>query len=100
MDVLVLLPRVGIITLVVLLIIFEVKDRRGCNYNNNVGYLYYTHNNIAVRIRNLVANQYRIYVNGDCPVQTKKDRYGAYFILRARSASDAEYQIDELFRSR
>ena len=99
MDVLNIMSYGGIITLIVLLIIFEVKGRQGGSYNNNSGYIYYTYNNIAVRIRHLAASRYKIYVNDFCPIQTKKDRYGTYFNMRACSASDAEYQIDELFRN-
>lgn len=98
MDILSVLSYGGIITLIALLIIFEIKDRQGNNYNNS-GYIYYTYNNITVRICRLAAARYKIYVNDDCPIQTKKDRYGTYFILNARSASDVEYQIDELYRN-
>ena len=56
--------------------------------------------NITVRIKHIVASRYKIYISeqDSCPVQTKKDRYGTYFILKARSAQDAEYRIDELYR--
>jgi len=98
MDLLKVLPYGGVITLIALLLIFEVKDRQGGSYNNNSGYVYYTYNNIMVRIRHLVSSRYKVYVYGQCPVQTKKDRYGTYFALKAYSAADVEYQIDELYR--
>lgn len=98
MDTLGILSYGGIATLIGLLVIFEIKDHKGNNYSNNNSYVYYTYNNIAVRIRHLFSSQYRVYVYNNCPIQTKKDRYGTYFSLKGRSAADIEYQIDELFR--
>ena len=102
MNTLSILSFGGIITLAVLLVAFELKDRQGGSGSrgNGNGYVYYTHNNVAVRICHSFSSRYKIYVNGGCPVETKQDRYGRYFILKARSASDAEYQIDELYRRR
>lgn len=97
MDVLSIFPYGGIATLTLLLMIFELRDKQDGNHTNNVGYKYYTHNNISVRIRHISASHYKVYVYDSCPVQTKKDCYGAYFTLKARSASDAEHQIDELY---
>lgn len=99
MDTLNILSYGGMFALIILLVIFEIKDHRGGNYNNNNGYVYYTYNNVAVRIRHMFSSQYRVYVSDYCPVQTKKDRQGTYFVLRASSAADAEHQIDELYRS-
>lgn len=99
MDVLNTLSYGGIVLLILLLAVFEFKDRQGGNYANNSGYEYYTHNNIGVRIRQVFASRYKVYVYDACPVQTKRDRFGVYFTLKARSASDAEHQIDELYRS-
>lgn len=89
-----LLPYAGIFILILFLIIFELKDRQEVN----IGYLYYTINNEKLRIRQQMGNRYRVYVFGDsCPIQTKKDRYGFYFSIKATSASEAEQRIDELY---
>lgn len=98
MDTLSIISYGGIATLIGLLVVFEIKDYKSSNYSNNNGYVYYTYNNVAVRIRHLFSSQYRIYVYNNCPIQTKKDRYGTYFSLKGRSASDIEYQIDELYQ--
>ncbi len=98
MDTLNIISYGGIAILIVLLVIFELKDRQLGNHNSNSSYLYYTHNNVEVRIRHLFSSRYKVYINGWCPVQTKRDRYGTYFTLKARSAADVEYQIDELYR--
>lgn len=98
MDTLSILSYGSIATLIWLLVVFEIKDHKGSNYGNNNGYVYYTYNNVAVRIRHLFSSQYRVYVYNNCPIQTKKDRYGTYFSLKGCSAADIEYQIDELFR--
>lgn len=97
MDTLNMLLYGGIATLIGLLFVFEIKDRKGGNYSNN-GYVYYTYNNVAVRIRHLFSSQYRVYVYNNCPIQTKKDSYGTYFSLKGHSAADIEYQVDELYR--
>lgn len=98
MNTLSILSYGGITALIVLIVVFEIKDYKGCNYRNNNGYVYYTYNNIAVRIRHLFSSQYRVYVYNNCPIQTKKDRYGTYFSLKGHSAADIEYQVDELYR--
>lgn len=100
MDYLSVLPYGGIAVLILLLLIFEIRSFQGNSYANNYSYVYYTCNNIAVRIKHIVASRYKIYVSEQdcCPVQTMKDRYGTYFLLNARSAQDAEYRIDELYR--
>ena len=100
MDCLSVLEYGGIMTLVVLLVIFEIRYFQGKRYANNYSYVYYTCNNIAVRMKHIVASCYKIYISeqDSCPVQTKKDRYGTYFIIKASSAQDAEYRIDELYR--
>lgn len=98
MDTLSILSYGGIIVLITLLVVFEVKDRKGGNYNHNNGYVYYTYNNVSVRIRHVFLSQYKVYVFDSCPVQTKSDRYGDYFTIKARSAADAEYKIDELYQ--
>ncbi|MGM9661287.1 MAG: hypothetical protein ACI3WQ_11865 [Faecousia sp.] len=99
MDILCVLQYGGIATLILLLGAFEFMDKQSGKYVNTEGYKYYTDNNISVRIRQVLASHYRVYVHDACPVPTKTDRYGAYFALKARSASDAEHQIDELYRS-
>ena len=98
MNILNVLSYGGITVLIALLIIFEILNRDANKCYNN-GYLYYTHNNIAVRIRHFIAHKYKIYTNDYCPVPTKKDRFGTYFILKARSASEAEYQVDQLYQN-
>ncbi len=100
MDCLSVLQYGGITVLIVLLIIFEIRNFQGNSYANNYSYVYYTCKNTAVRIRHVMASQYRIYIkDGDfCPAETSSDRYGTYFRLKARTASEAENRIDELFR--
>lgn len=99
MDILTVLQYGGISTLILLLAAFELMDRQGGNFANNGWYEYYTHSNISVRIRHMFGARYRVYVCDACPVPTKKDYYGLYFTLKARSASDAEHQIDALYRT-
>jgi len=97
MDALHILSYGGVLLLVTLLIVFEIKYRQGGTFTQNEGYLYYTCNHVAVRIRHIAGTRYRVYVQGDAPVPTQEDRYGSYFKLNAHSASDAEYQIDALY---
>lgn len=97
MDMLNILSYGGIAVLIILLVIFEIKDHKGGNYNNS-SYVYYTYNNIAVRIRHLFSSRYKVYVYDTCPIPTKRDRYGTYFTLKAQSTADIEFQIDELYR--
>lgn len=99
MDKTLLLSYGCMATLVILLIIFEIVSQGGYNGKAS-GYSYYTCKNTAVRIRHMMASQYRIYIkDGDfCPAETSSDRYGTYFKLRARTASEAENRIDELYR--
>lgn len=99
MDLLNILPYAGIAVLAVLLIIFEVQYKQDGNLINNDSYTYYTYNKTAVRITSLFGSKYKIYVNEDCPFPLKHDRFGSYFTMHARSASDVEYKIDEIFKN-
>lgn len=101
MDNLSILQYGGITVLIVLLIVFEVKNKQSRTFNND-SYIYYTYNNVALRIKRIFASRYKVYVSdyNMCPMETKRDRYGTYFSLKAKSASDVEYQIDELYKVR
>lgn len=48
----------GLSALIVLLVIFEIRNFQGNGYANNYSYVYYTCNNIAVRIKHIVASRY------------------------------------------
>lgn len=90
----------GIAFLIVLLLIFEFKDGlMGLGDTpQNGGYEYYTESGELLKVRHVFGSLYKAYVFGYCPVATKKDRFGVYFSVRARSASDAEFQTDEIYR--
>lgn len=90
----------GIATLVILLIIFEIKEGwiGRSHMPRNSGYEYYTESGETLRIRHVFGSLYKAYVFGCCPVETKKDRYGVYFTVRAHSSSEAEYLIDGIYR--
>lgn len=99
-DTLTILAYGGIAVLVILLIIFEIKDGRigRSHAPQNGGYEYYTENGETLRVRHVFGSLYKAYVFGYCPVATKKDRIGVFFPVRARSASEAEYLIDGIYR--
>ena len=99
-DILNILAYGGISILVFLVILFEIKDGRiGRNHTpHDGGYEYYTESGEILRIRHAFGSLYKVYVFGYCPVATKKDRFGVYFPVRARSASEAEYLIDGIYR--
>lgn len=99
-DTLTILAYGGIAVLVILLIIFEIKEGRiGRSHTpQNGGYEYYTESGETLRVRHVFGSLYKAYVFGYCPVATKKDRFGVYFPVRARSASEAEYLIDGIYR--
>lgn len=99
-DTLMILAYGGIAVLVILLIIFEIKEGRiGRSHTlQNGGYEYYTESGETLRVRHVFGSLYKAYVFGCCPVATKKDRFGVYFSVRARSASEAEYLIDGIYR--
>lgn len=101
-DTLNILAYGGIAVLVILLIIFEIKEGRigRSHAPQNGGYEYYTESGEALRICHVFGSLYKAYVFGYCPVTTKKDRLGVYFPVRARSASEAEYLIDGMYRRR
>lgn len=90
----------GIGVLVALLIVFEFKEGRiGRSHTpQNGGYEYFTESGDSLRVRHVFGTLYKAYVFGYCPVETKKDRLGIYFPIRARSASEAEYLIDGIYR--
>lgn len=100
-ETLTLLQYGGIAVLVVLLIVFEIKEGRiGRSYTpQNGGYEYYTESGAILRIRHVLGSLYKVYVfGGYCPVATKKDRFGDYFSIRACSAAEAEYLIDGIYQ--
>ncbi len=99
-DTLMILAYGGIGILVSLLLIFEIKEGRiGRNHTpQNSGYEYYTESGEALRIRHVFGTLYKAYVYGHCPITTKKDRFGVYFPVRARSTSEAESLIDGIYR--
>lgn len=101
MDELTILQYSGIGLLIVLLIIFEAANFQSGGFSNKYTYVYYTCSNEAVRIKRTMVYCYKVYVTDAdlCPLQTKRDRYGTYFKIKARSAQDAEYKIDELYRA-
>ena len=90
----------GIALLVILLVVFEIKEGRiGRDHTpQNRGYEYYTESGETLRIRHVFGSVYKVYVFGYCPVTTKKDRFGVYFPVRARNTSEAEFQIDGIYR--
>lgn len=90
-DTLTILAYGGIAILVILLIIFEIKEGRidRSHTPQNGGYEYYTESGETLRVRHVFGSLYKAYVFGYCPVATKKDRFGVYFPVRARSASEA-----------
>ena len=89
----------GIAALIILLVIFELKEGRlGNRRPQNGGYEYYTESGDTLRVRHVFGSLYKAYVFGYCPVATKKDQFGVYFPVRARSASEAEYLIDGIYR--
>ena len=90
----------GIVVLVILLLVFEIKEGRigRSHAPNNGGYEYYTESGETLRIRHVFGSLYKVYVFGYCPVATKADRLGTYFSVRARSASEAESIIDGIYR--
>lgn len=100
MDSLNILGYGGIAVLIILLVIFELKEGRlGKRRAQSGGYEYYTPDNNKVRIYKAFGSLYKIYVYGNCPVETKKDRFGCFFTVRARSASQAEYLVDDIYQN-
>lgn len=99
-NLLIVIAYGGIATLVILLVLFEIRDGRvgQSHVPQNSGYEYYTPNGQSLRIRHVFGSLYKAYVYGYCPVETKKDRFGTYFSVRARSASEAEFLIDGIYR--
>ena len=91
----------GIAALVILLVVFEIRDRTaGGQFVRGGGYEYYTPDNSCVRVQHTFGSHYRIYVFSECPVQTSEDRLGIYFPIRAQSACEAEFIIDQLYQRR
>lgn len=101
MDSLNVLGNGGIAVLIILLIIFELKEGRfGKRTPQSGGYEYYTPDRDRVRIHKTFGTLYKVYVYSNCPVPTKRDRFGYYFTVRARSASEAEYIVDDIYQQR
>ena len=101
METLSILAYGGIGLLGFLLMVFEIRDIRtgGNKIPGNTAYEFYTSNGTRVRISKTFGSGYKVYVYGNCQIKTKKDRYGrSFFTVRARSASEAEYVIDDLMR--
>lgn len=99
MDALTILPYGGILVLVVLLVVFELTDtcpRKGMPRKE---YEFITSDGSSVRIRHVFGTTYKVYPVGDCPLNTETDRYGRFFRVKARSTSEVEYRIDELYGS-
>lgn len=99
MDALTILPYGGILVLVVLLVVFELTNAQQRNGKPRNEYEFITAAGNCVRIRHVLGAIYNVYTSEDCPVVTKTDRYGRYFTVTARSASEAEYKIDKLYGS-
>ena len=99
-DILNVLAYGGIAILVILLVVFEIREGGiGKNHTpQNGGYEYYTEGGNCLRIKHSFGTRYKVYICGYCPVPTKKDRFGAHFTSRARSASEAEFMVDGLYR--
>ena len=98
MDVLNVLKYGGAAALIILLIVFELEEGYlGRRKNCSRGYEYYTADGSRVRIHKAFGSLYKIYVCSACSVPTKRDRFGSYFTVRARSASEAEYIVDETY---
>lgn len=99
-DTLNILAYGGIAVLIILLILFEIKEGKiGRSYTpQSGGYEYYTESGETLRIRHVFGSLYKAYVFGYCPVATKKDRFGVYFPVRAHLASEAEHLIDRIYR--
>ena len=99
MDSLNVLGYGGIAVLIILLVIFELKDGRfGQRAPQNRGYVYYTPDNKRVRIHKAFGSLYKVYVYDSSPVAIKGDRFGRYFTVRARDASEAEFLVDDIYR--
>lgn len=99
MDTLTILPYGGILALVVLLVVFELTNAQQRNEMPRNEYEFITSAGNCVLVRHVLGTIYKVYTSEDCPVATKTDRYGRYFTVKARSASEAEHIIDELYGS-
>lgn len=99
MDTLTILPYGGILLLVVLLVVFELTNARPRNGVPRNEYEFITSDGSSVRIRHVFGATYKVYPEGDCPVHTEADRYGRFFRVKARSASEAEYRVDRVYDS-
>lgn len=97
MDSLELLARFSILGIVILLLVFEFGEHGSGRGTSNAGYEYYTPDGSRVRIRHIAGTLYKVYVFDDCPVPVTRDRFGNCFTVRAGSAQEAEYAIDELY---
>lgn len=87
----------GVALIAALLLIFEVRDFK--RKASNTGYEFYTVNGKRVRIRQNIRCCYKVYVFSEAPVSTKRDRFGKYFMVKARSTAEAEAVIDNIYDS-
>ena len=65
------------------------------------GYEYYVNLDTTVYLQRVNRREYRAYVSrGNPPAQAalRKDAHGTYFILSAKSPSEAESIVDQLYR--
>ena len=99
MDKLEILRYGGVAVLVVLLVIFELTDRSPGRRIKGLkgGYEYYTPDGSRVLIRHLLGSRFKVYVYGGCPIATRRDRYGEFFKVNARSAHEAELKVDQAY---
>lgn len=98
MDKLDILRFGGIGVLVILLGIFELTNRSPRRRRSNLrGYEYYTPDGSRVLICHMFGSCFKVYVYGACPVMTVSDRYGDFFKVHARSATEAEYKVDQAY---
>lgn len=99
MDALTILPYGGISVLAFLLVVFELTNAQQGNGTPRNGYQFFTADGSCVRIRHIFGRIYKVYPEGDCPVRTETDRYGRFFRVKAKSASEAEYRVDRVYGS-
>ena len=99
MDKLEILRYGGVAVLVVLLVIFEMTDRRPVQRTKGLrgGYEYYTPDGSRVLIRHVLGSRFKVYVYDECPIPTSRDRYGKFFKVNARSAYEAELKVDQAY---
>ena len=98
MDTLVLLKYGGLGALLLLLVLFEIRDLRfgaAGGKQSGASYQYFTPDGSCVLVRKALLG-YKVYVSNS-PIPTMRDRYGDYIKIYARSAEEAEFKIDQMF---